>query len=858
MILSRTLLQLVTRKAERFNQQSIIHRLFGFIRIGRSHPFDDQVKGLNSRPLGMFVYNQRALFLGAGALFLLLLTILIRIWSSDERMLLTIQLLAIFWAAEVVLTLVLHRSFRNRLNQWISTPAAGEFPPLFDRYFHLDCIAAVLLILTARLWGLNLDVFAFLLFANTLVYSTYIQGGRPDKHNSGIAFLVQLVIAIGFLITMRPSLDEPRWFYILVNAVPIVGMSVITLFSVLMVSLLRTEEHEITRRRLELLGRYEKVLSERAAKANQADGVMEYSERQFRDQATKVLKNLCAMEAPFWYRSACLWLAEKHQDRGIVLLPGPRTNFDEADEFQHGLDCPNGILTSGDELLLLHSLKRHDETDQDGILKFRRDSDAPAAFVKLRGDHYPAGVLAIYGKEDGRPLMRDDEPFLAAFGSILSNTMEQWEGRYKTQPQKEMDSLFGCQSLEEVFPKAALILKKYLEAAGCMVIFRPDPNGADMKIVAMEGFSKHKIAKQVYRVGIGQTGLCAKTGKAVRWDYVPQHTKEFNEEGLRTLEKAHGRKIKSWMAIPIGTEPNYGVIKVVNSEFRCSWFTDHDQQLAQDLARRLQVMIEKFKYIEEVEEAKDRAQRNAVVARSNETRAAEFARQRQDDLMIITHQLQGPLSSIIFTIRDMQRKLLHEGIQDEGLKYVHALVEDALALSFGTFSTFAREAGKDTFFGAEDIDAPAALKSLCERLQKTNAKPNLRFVYNVESGFPLLRMDKRVFTSVFYSLVHNAMKYAEPYSKVILDCSFERATGKAALKVKSIGEPITSQEKELIFEKYKRGNVVEKTGRYHSGVGLGLWVARELMTAVGGGLTVELSTSQPELSVFVVHVPMND
>jgi signal transduction histidine kinase len=855
MILSRALLQLVTRKAERFNQQSIIHRLFGFIRIGRSHPFDDQIKGLNSRPLGMFVYNQRALFLGVGALFLLLLTLLVSIWPSDERMILTIQILAIFWLIEVVLTLVLHRSFKNRLNQWISTPAAGEFPPLFDRYFYLDCIIAVLLIVTARVWGLNLDAFSFLIFANTVVYSTYIQGGTSDKHNSGIAFVIQLLIAIGFLVAMRPSLNEPRWFYILVNAAPIVGMSVITLFSVLMVSLLRSEEHEITRRRLELLGRYERVL---AARANRVDDEMEYSEKQFRQEATTVLKNLCAWETPFWYRSACLWLAEKHQDRGIVLLPGPRVNFDEADEFEHGLDCPNGVLDYGEELLLLHSLKRHEETGHDGFLKFRRDSDSPAAFVKLRGDHHPAGVLAIYGKEDGRPLMRDDQPFLAAFGSILSNTMEQWEGRYKTQPQKEMDSLFGCQSLEEVFPKAARILKKYLEAAGCMVIFRPDPNGSDMEIVATEGFSKPKLAKHVYKVGVGQTGMCAQSGKALRWDYVPRHQSVFNEEGLRTLEKAHGGKIKSWMAVPIGAEPNYGVIKVVNSEFRCSWFTDHDQQLAEDLARRLQVMIEKFKHIEEIEEAKDRAQRNAADARSNEARAAEFARQRQDDLMIITHQLQGPLSSIIFTIRDMQRKLLHEGIQDEGLKYVHALVEDALALSFGTFSTFAREAGKDTFFGAEDIDAPAALKSLCERLQKTNAKPNLRFVYNVESGFPILRMDKRVFTTVFYSLIHNAMKYAEPYSKVILDCSFERATGKAALKVKSIGEPITPQEKESIFEKYKRGKVVEKTGRYHSGVGLGLWVARELMVAVGGGLTVELSTNQPELSVFVVHVPMND
>jgi K+-sensing histidine kinase KdpD len=433
--------------------------------------------------------------------------------------------------------------------------------------------------------------------------------------------------------------------------------------------------------------------------------------------------------------------------------------------------------------------------------------------------------------------------------------MEQWEGRYKTQPQKRMDSLFACQSLEEVFPKAARILKQYLEAAGCMVVFRPDPNELGMDIVAMEGFSKPKLAKFTYKVGIGQTGKCAETGTVLRWDDVPLHTSEFNEDGLRKLEKAHGRKIKSWMAIPIGHKPNYGVIKVVNSEFRCGWFTAQDKQLAEDLARRLQVMIEKFKYIEEVEEAKNRAQRNAAEAKTMQRRAEKTARQRSEDLMIITHQLQGPLSSIIFTVRNMQRKLLHQGIQDERLKYVVALVEDALALSFGTFSTFAREAGRDPAFDSTEIDAPEALRSLCERLQKTNAKPNLRFVYNIEPGFPILHMDNRVFTSVFYSLIHNAMKYADPFSKVILDCSVERTTGKAALKVKSLGEPITPQEKDSIFEKYKRGNVVEQTGRYHSGVGLGLWVARELMTAVGGGLTVELSSSQPELSVFVVHVP---
>src|SRR5262249_1725274 len=119
-------------------------------------------------------------------------------------------------------------------------------------------------------------------------------------------------------------------------------------------------------------------------------------------------------------------------------------------------------------------------------------------------------------------------------------------------------------------------------------------------------------------------------------------------------------------------------------------------------------------------------------------------------------------------------------------------------------------------------------------------------------GFPTLHMDRNVFTSVFYSLIHNAMKYSEPGSRVYLLCTFERSTGEAALKVKSVGEAIDPSEKELIFEKYRRGRVIENAGRHHSGVGLGLWVARELMRAIGGDLSVELAG---DVSVFIVHVP---
>jgi signal transduction histidine kinase len=837
------------RTVARLYQESIVYRLFGQIRVFGKYPFNDHVSSLRSRPLGVFFYNQRAVFLAGGALFLILLAVLTWLLPSNDQTSKTILILAAFWFADVFVTLLLHKSFTYRLNAWAGLTSADGFPPLFDQYFVLDSLIVLLIIVVGRLLNLHLDAFAFLFFANSVVYGSYLymRGEEEISRKSTIVFLLQIAITLALFVTMRLSVDDPKWFHIILNTSPLIGMALVTLFSVLMISMLRTIEHRITLTRLKLLGRYEMVLSEYAPGD---DGEAGFYARQFRDQATKVLRNLCSLGHPFWYDSACLWFAEDHEDHTRpVLLPGPRINFDEVDDFEEGIEDTSGFLESND-LLLLRSLKRHSVGESTGILMFRQNLNVPAAFISLRRHGRCIGLLSLYGKENGAPLLHGEEAFLRTLGSIISNTMEQWEGRYKLLPHKEMNNLFSCESLEEVFPNAVKILKKYLDAAGCMVIFRSDPTKPEMEIVAREGFRK---IPDHYQVGEGQTGKCAELGESIRWDYVPAHLKEFSTSRLKALEKAHGAKIKSWMAIPIGPkEKNYGVIKVVNSLFPCSWFTKYDQELGEDLARLLCVMIEEFLRIKETVEAKEKAQLHAQHAESMQKQAEETTTQRQVDLMIMTHQLQGPLSSIIFTIKNMQRKLSRQGIHDERLKYVHALVEDGFALSFGTSSTF----GKETFFRATaDINALAELESLCKRLQLTNAKENLKFICRVEEGFPMLRMDSRVFTSVFYSLIHNAMKYAEPHSRVFLEGSFERATGRAALKVKSVGEPIRPSEKEIIFERFRRGSVMESTGRYHSGVGLGLWVARQLMKAIGGDLTVELSEDHPRLSIFIVHIP---
>lgn len=841
-------------------QESIIYHFLGWVRIRGKYPLDDRVKDLQGRPLGMFFYNQRAIFFLLSLLFLIVLLFLVLTLDSTDEMRKSVLFLSVFWAAGALLTISLHPIFKRRLKAWAASTAPLEYPPMFDLYFVLDWLLVFFLVVLGRLYNLPLDAFTFLLFANTIVYSSYI---RDTRNVARVALVVVSLIFIAFLLYPGVGWAQSghRWFYVTLYLGPILSTLVASVSLVIGISLLRVLEQSVTQLRLELLGEYESTLSHPIISPHVSDAPSPAkfpTEVRFQDQVQIVFDALCSNSPLFWYDAACLWFIEKHQEFGDVFLPGPSVRFDKAKAYEAGIEGSSWLLEPK-KLTMIASLKYYFGEGQLKHPQFRNDLDAPAAFIPIsRGDRC-VGVLALYGREGGPPLQRQEEAFLKSLGAIISNTMEQWEGRYKVFPQMEMDNLFKLNDLDSVFKETAGIMQRYLVAGGCMVIFRRDPADGDMQLKAWVGFAD-SILKSKYRVGEGLTGKCAEIGETIRCDDVKRNEHLFAPKLLANLRMAHGEEIQSWMAIPIGQAgKNYGVIKVVNRTSRCSWFTKEDQRLGESLALRLRIIIEKFLHIEMLATATEEAKRQSAEAKlksdealQEKRRAEEEAAKRQEDLMVITHQLQAPLSSVVGALTSLKRKALPRYIETN-LHYVQALVEDGLTLCYGTTTSLVLATGRKTHFDVADIDAPTELKKLCDRLQMTNARHDLNFSYHKDEGFPTLRMDRDIFTSVMYSLIHNSMKYSDEHSQVSLLCKL--LDGKPVLEVSSIGEPIHAKESREIFAKFKRGRVVEETGRHHRGVGLGLWVARRLMRELGGDLTVILPPTRPRLSIFVVHLP---
>jgi signal transduction histidine kinase len=65
------------------------------------------------------------------------------------------------------------------------------------------------------------------------------------------------------------------------------------------------------------------------------------------------------------------------------------------------------------------------------------------------------------------------------------------------------------------------------------------------------------------------------------------------------------------------------------------------------------------------------------------------------------------------------------------------------------------------------------------------------------------------------------------------------------------GIGISSEEQRLIFERFERG----QAARGYGGFGLGLWITREIVTALGG--TIDVDSAAGSGSTFRVRLPVD-
>lgn len=109
-------------------------------------------------------------------------------------------------------------------------------------------------------------------------------------------------------------------------------------------------------------------------------------------------------------------------------------------------------------------------------------------------------------------------------------------------------------------------------------------------------------------------------------------------------------------------------------------------------------------------------------------------------------------------------------------------------------------------------------------------------------------MDGDKMARVFNNVMKNALAYS--YENSTIEISAHQEGDTVAVRFQNQGDPIPEAKLKVIFDKFYRLDAARATNR--GGAGLGLAIAREIVTAHGG--TIEC-TSTPEATVFTIVLP---
>jgi signal transduction histidine kinase len=147
----------------------------------------------------------------------------------------------------------------------------------------------------------------------------------------------------------------------------------------------------------------------------------------------------------------------------------------------------------------------------------------------------------------------------------------------------------------------------------------------------------------------------------------------------------------------------------------------------------------------------------------------------------------------------------------------------------------------------EPFDLAAAVETVCEDAEAM--APHLAITHVLEAGLQV-NADADLLSQVLRNLTINAVKHNREGGRI--EYRLRRAGSTAWLTVANTGDPIPPEHRDRVFERFYRAD--PSHSRRVDGVGLGLSLAREIVRAHGGELT--LADSGEDLTVFSLALPL--
>lgn len=227
------------------------------------------------------------------------------------------------------------------------------------------------------------------------------------------------------------------------------------------------------------------------------------------------------------------------------------------------------------------------------------------------------------------------------------------------------------------------------------------------------------------------------------------------------------------------------------------------------------------------------------------------AEQRKNDLVVyLAHDIKTPLTSVIGYLSlldeasDMpnEQKAKYIGITLEKANRLEQLIDEFFEITRFNLQTIILNKAK--------INLSFMLQQMADEFYPMLTPQGKKAVVQTSENLTLWG-DADKLSRVFNNILKNAASYSYPDSVIVIWA--EEQGDNVIITFTNRGDPIPKQNLETIFEKFFR---LDSSRSSHSGgAGLGLAIAKEIVTAHGGTIAAE---SNSEQTMFTVTLPKAD
>lgn len=229
----------------------------------------------------------------------------------------------------------------------------------------------------------------------------------------------------------------------------------------------------------------------------------------------------------------------------------------------------------------------------------------------------------------------------------------------------------------------------------------------------------------------------------------------------------------------------------------------------------------------------------------------EEARFRERFIGILGHDLRNPLNAIMLSARAQKRRGPLECTPEQHRQ--HAQRIESSAARMGNMIADLLDLTRARLAGGIPLrKGPTDLAVVCQQVvdELSAAYPERAIAVDVD-GKAEGEWDAERLAQVLSNLVGNALEHGTPEAPVFLRCW---AKGDhQVVEVQNPGTPIPEELRERLFDPFRQGEGERTQGRRNAGLGLGLFIVKEIVQAHGG--TVEVASSQKEGTTFTVKLP---